>query len=69
LLFHGTADPLVPYAWAQSTVQKATDAGLVAILRTWIGAGHVPYLQHRRQILNQTGNFFYRHLHLARAAS
>jgi len=66
LLFHGTADPLVPYAWAQATVQEATDAGLVAILRTFVGDGHVPYLQHRTQILNQTAKFFYRHMHLSR---
>ena len=25
ILFHGTADPLVPYAWAQATVQEARD--------------------------------------------
>jgi acetyl esterase/lipase len=67
LLFHGTADPLVPYEWAQLTVQEALDAGLVAILKTWDGEGHVPYLQHRTQILNQTRNFFYKHLDLVHA--
>jgi acetyl esterase/lipase len=68
LLFHGTADPLVPYAWAQATVQSAKDAGLVAILVTWVGAGHVPYLQHRTQILNKTTSFFYKQMDLAHAS-
>ena len=59
LLFHGTADSLVPYSWAQGTVQQATDAGLLAVLVTWEGAGHVPYTQHRTEILEDTRNFFY----------
>jgi acetyl esterase/lipase len=67
LLFHGTADPLVPYSCAVATVARATAAGDRAILRTWEGDGHVPYPQHRTQILDQTGNFFYRQLDLAHA--
>ena len=67
LFFHGTADPLVPYAWAQETVNDAKAAGLVAVLRTWIGEGHVPYLEHRDQILEQTRNFFYKYLDLVDA--
>ena len=69
LLFHGTADPLVPYAWAQATVQSAKAAGLVAKLVTWPGDGHVPYLPHRSQILAKTRDFFYLHLDLAHAPS
>jgi acetyl esterase/lipase len=68
VLFHGTADPLVPYSWAQATVQEAHDAGLVAVLVTWPGAGHVPYLQHRSQILNKTTTFFYAQMDLAHAS-
>jgi acetyl esterase/lipase len=68
LLFHGTADPLVPYAWAQSTVDRAEAAGLLAVLRTWQGEGHVPYGAHRDQILTETRNFFYWQLDLANAA-
>jgi acetyl esterase/lipase len=68
LLFHGTNDSLVPYAWAQSTVDAATAAGLLAILRTWQGEGHVPYAQHRTQILDETRNFFYSQMDLAHAA-
>jgi para-nitrobenzyl esterase len=68
LLFHGTADTLVPYSWAQDTVNRATAAGLLAILRTWDGEGHVPYSQHRTQILDETRNFFYSQMDLAHAA-
>ncbi len=64
LLFHGTDDPLVPYAWAQATVKAATAAHLVIVLRTFDGDGHVPYLQHRDQILEETRNFFYNELGL-----
>jgi para-nitrobenzyl esterase len=68
LLFHGTNDALVPYSWATSTVDQATAAGLLAVLRTWEGEGHVPYTQHRTQILDETRNFFYSQLDLAHAA-
>ena len=54
LLFHGTSDPLVPYAWAVDTQQTALAAGDLAILTTWEGAGHVPYLAHRQEILDPT---------------
>jgi acetyl esterase/lipase len=67
LLFHGTADPLVPYGCALATVAAAKAAKAGAILRTWIGQGHVPYVQNRDQILHQTRNFFYNHLDLAHA--
>jgi predicted esterase len=69
LLFHGTADPLVPYSWAQSTVSAAQADHLVAVLRTWPNEGHVPYVQHRTQILDETTNFFYSQMDLAHAAS
>lgn len=68
LLFHGTADSLVPYAWAQNTVKAATDAGVRAVLTSWQGDGHVPYTKHRAEILDQTRNFLYAHLDLAHAA-
>ena len=68
LLFHGTADPLVPYQWAVNTVNEAQAAGLTAFLTTWEGAGHVPYGEHRTEILNQTTNFLYWELDLAHAA-
>jgi acetyl esterase/lipase len=68
LLFHGTADPIVPLSWAQSTFDRAKAAGLVVVLRTWEGQGHVPYTQNRTQILDETRNFFYSQMDLAHAA-
>jgi acetyl esterase/lipase len=68
VLFHGTADPLVPYSWAKATVKEAHQAGLVAKLVTFTGDGHVPYLKHRDEIVDKTTTFFYQHLDLAHAA-
>jgi acetyl esterase/lipase len=68
LLFHGTADPLVPYQWALNTFNAANSNGVRAVMTTWEGAGHVPYLEHRTEILEQTRNFFWWHLDLAHAA-
>lgn len=68
LLFHGTADTIVPYTWAQSTVASAKAAGAWANFTTWTGAGHVPYGANRTQILDHTTNFLYHILHLQRAA-
>jgi para-nitrobenzyl esterase len=68
LLFHGTADFTVPYAWAESTVAAATANGVRAVLTTFEGAGHVPYATYRTEILEQTRNFLYWHMDLANAA-
>jgi dipeptidyl aminopeptidase/acylaminoacyl peptidase len=66
-LMHGTLDSLVLYSWATTTVQQAHAAGLEAYLTTWEGEGHVPYAEHRQQILDQTRNFLYSALDLAHA--
>jgi acetyl esterase/lipase len=68
LLFHGTADPLVPYQWAVNTVNAAQAAHLDVFLETWPGAGHVPYVQFRDQILTQTTNFLWWEMDLRHAA-
>jgi predicted esterase len=68
LLFHGTADTVVPYQWAVTTVEQALAAGLDSFLTAWSGAGHVPYTQHRTEILDQTTNFLYWEMDLATAA-
>jgi carboxylesterase type B len=68
LFFHGTADPLVPYQWAVDTVKNAQAAHLDAFLETWPNEGHVPYVQHRDQILTQTRNFLWWEMDLAQAA-
>lgn len=67
LLFHGTGDVVVPYAWATRTVDTARDAGLEAYLTAWDGDGHVPYGKHRAEILEQTTNFLYWTLDLEHA--
>jgi carboxylesterase type B len=69
LFFHGTADPLVQYQWAADTVKNAQAAHLDAFLETWPNEGHVPYVQHRDQILTQTRNFLWWEMDLAHAAT
>lgn len=68
LLFHGTNDGLVPYSWAESTISTATANGVRAVLTTWPGAGHVPYVTYRTDILTQTRNFLYWRMDLASIA-
>ena len=67
LLFHGTADGVVPFAWAESTVANATAAGIRAVMTQWEGEGHVPYTAHRTEIIEQTRNFLWWKLRLAKA--
>lgn len=67
--FHGTADPTVPYQWAQNTFADADAKGLTAYLTTWDGAGHVPYAAHRTQIIDETTNLSYWALALYSAPS
>lgn len=68
LLFHGTEDGLVPHAWAEDTVEAARADDLPAYLISWQGGGHVPYAEHRLEILALTTNFLYRTLDAAHAA-
>jgi para-nitrobenzyl esterase len=67
LLFHGTADPVVPYQWSADTAAKLLNSGVAAFLEPFDGAGHVPYAQNRDQILTQSDYFFYDFLDLAHA--
>jgi acetyl esterase/lipase len=69
LLFHGTSDVVVPYQWGVNTVNDARAAGLTAYLTAWEGGGHVPYVQHRTQILDETTNFLYWTMDLKNAAT
>jgi predicted esterase len=66
--FHGTADPLVSYQGAVDTINQAKAVGLDAFLDTWQGAGHVPYAQHRQEILDRTRNFLWWEMDLTHAA-
>ena len=67
LLFHGTNDTTVPYSWAVGTVDAAHAAGLTSYLTSFQGDGHVPYVQHRAEILDQTTNFLFWELELTTA--
>ena len=67
LLFHGTADGVVPYKWSVDTAAALLNAGVAAFLEPFEGAGHVPYSQNRDQILSQSDYFFYAVLNLAHA--
>jgi acetyl esterase/lipase len=69
LLFHGTADTVVRYQWAVNTYNQAKAAGLQAWLISYAGDGHVPYVQHRTDILTKTSNFLYWALDLQHASS
>lgn len=61
LMFHSKDDHTVPYAWATRTADAAHAAGLTADLVAWGGDGHVPYVEHRREILDRTAQFLDEH--------
>jgi acetyl esterase/lipase len=67
LFFHSTGDPVVPFAWAQSTIDQAKAAGDHVEVTTWPGNVHVPFSQHRDQILGETTSFLYYILDLGHA--
>jgi hypothetical protein len=68
VLFHGTADGTVPYAWSADTASALLHAGVPAFLETLDGAGHVPYGQYGQLFYEQSDYFFYGMLDLGRAA-
>jgi para-nitrobenzyl esterase len=67
--FHCTTDPLVPYDWAVNTIDAAKAQGLDAFLQSWNDTCHVPYSEHRQQILDQSRNFLWWEMDLAHAAT
>ena len=67
--FHCTTDALVPYQSAVNTINAAKAQGLDAFLVTWNETCHVPYAQHRQQILDQSRNFLWWEMDLAQAAT
>jgi para-nitrobenzyl esterase len=67
LLFSGTADPTVPFAWSAETAADLLNDGVPAILEAWPGAGHDPYAQFKTQIDSQSDYFFYDFLDAANA--
>ena len=64
LLFHGTADTVVPFQWSVDTSNAMLSAGVPAIFEPIAGAGHVPFSQ---TIIDQSDYFFYDFLDLANA--
>jgi predicted esterase len=69
LAFHCTTDPLVRYSWVVNTINSAKAQGLDAFLESWNQTCHVPYAEHRQQIIDQTRNFLWWEMDLARAAT
>ena len=67
ILFTGTADTIVPSSYSTTIAQGLNSAGVEAKVVTFPGAGHVPWGQKTR-ILDDTTEFFYKHLDLANAA-
>jgi predicted esterase len=66
--FHCTTDPLVSYQWAVDTI-NAAKAYTDAVLESWDETCHVPYTEHRQQILDQSTNFLWWEMDLAHAAT
>lgn len=69
LLFHGTADTIIPFGWSVETALASLGAGIYVNLAPFPDAGHVPYTQFRDVIVTQTVNFLYQQLHLDSAAT
>jgi para-nitrobenzyl esterase len=67
VLFSGTADPVVPYSWSVQTAAAMRRFHIPVILRSFPGAGHVPW-QFRTLIESDSDRFLFRHLDLAHAA-
>jgi acetyl esterase/lipase len=62
ILFSGTSDPIVPYAWSVQTRDALTKANVPVQLVTYDGAGHVPYVEHRSDIIQKTIDVFFTYL-------
>jgi acetyl esterase/lipase len=67
LLFHGTADAVVPYRYSDETAQAMRRSGVPVALETLQGAGHVPWEAYRDRIIDRSETFLYTHLDLAHA--
>lgn len=68
ILFHGTADPIVPYQWSVQTASALVKAGIAGWLELQPGAGHVPYVMYGSLFIKQSEYFLYYFLDLAHAA-
>jgi acetyl esterase/lipase len=68
IMFHGTADTIVPISFSRTVADALTAAGVPNKIVVYNGAGHVPWSGHESDITNQTADFFYTHMDLANAA-
>ena len=68
MLFHGTADGVVPYQWSVDTASALLKARRSRSSRPLQGAGHEPYDQYGQQFYEQSDYFFYDVLDLGHAA-
>jgi acetyl esterase/lipase len=64
VLFHGTADSVVPYQAAVTTCERHRAAGNICDLHSYQGAGHGLYPTYRTEIQRLTAEFLFRHLRL-----
>lgn len=62
ILFHGTADPVLPYPLAVGTCDEIRRAGNVCELHTYEGAGHILYVSHREDVQAKIAEFLLRQL-------
>jgi acetyl esterase/lipase len=68
LLFHGTADFIVPYRYSAETATAMRRAGVPVELETLDRAGHVPWTEYRDAFAGRSESFLYTYLDLAHAA-
>jgi acetyl esterase/lipase len=68
IMFHGTADTVVPYSFAVQTAADLDNAGIPVVFESLEGGGHVPMATFGDQIISQSVYFSYYLLDLAHAA-
>lgn len=66
LLFHGTADTVVPYDWSVQTRDAMRKSGVPVTLKTLPGAGHVPYAQYGGVMRSMSTSFLYKTLRVSK---
>lgn len=64
ILFHGTADNILPYSGAVDTCTNHRRYGKVCELHTYEGGGHILYLSYREDIQGKIAGFLYRQLYM-----
>ena len=68
IMFHGTADTVVPYSFAVQTAADLDNAGIPVVFESLEGGGHVPMATFGDQIISQSVYFCYYILGLDHAA-